>query len=690
MAAPGNEPIDLVDALNAGRISRRDFVRRGVLLGLSVPALSAVLAACGDDDDDADTAEATAGTATDTGGDTAAEATGTASAPADTSAPAAGTGSIRVATQKPAGPLDPIGMQDLGSYGVVAQCFEFLCGLGEGGDIGPALAESWEPNGDGTVWTFNLRQGVKWQDGTDFTSADVAATFDRLSAADNAGLKGVIGEGSVDTTDPVKAVVTLLSANGNFPYLVSVYNAQAVITPVAFTTGTTLDGSPNGTGPWRLASFDAATGATFEANPDYWGDKPIADTVVFQWNGEPAQRLVQLQSGAADGIDNVGTSDFDTVKNDTNLQLVERPALNVFYLGFNVDTAPFDNEKFRQAIGYGIDKQRIVDNFYPKGSTVATQFLPAAIPGYDKGFTDFTYDQAKAKQLLQESGVTNLNITMSYRDVARPYLAQAAAVAQDIQAQLAQIGVTVTLDQQESTTFIDNANSGKLPFYMLGWGADFPDATNFFDYHFGTGATPQFGKGFADIQAPITEGGQKVNQADRDKLYATVAQLLAQHVPMVPVANGGSATAYKKGVENPQASPLTSEIMAKMGIPGQGQFVFVQNGEPGGLYCADESDGEALRVCEQIGESLLGYKINGTEVEPSLAEKYESTSDLKEWTFHLRQGVKFSDGSDFDANDVVKSYRVQWDAADPLHQGREGNFGYFQALFTGFLNPPPS
>jgi peptide/nickel transport system substrate-binding protein len=378
------------------------------------------------------------------------------------------------------------------------------------------------------------------------------------------------------------------------------------------------------------------------------------------------------------------------VKNDANLTLVDRPALNVFYVGFNVDVPPFDNEKVRQAIGYAIDKQRIVDNFYPKGSTVATQFLPTAIPGYTKGFTDFTYDPAKAKQLLQEAGTPTINVTLSYRDVQRGYLAQPSPVAQDIQAQLAAVGINVTLDQQESTTFIDNANSGKLPFYLLGWGADFPDATNFYDYHFGAGGTPQFGAGFKDIQALITEAGGKSQQAERDPLYAQVAQLLAQHVPMVPVANGGSATAYKKTVQNPQASPLSNEVMAQMGVPGQDQFVFVQNGEPGGLYCADESDGESLRVCEQIGESLLSYKVNGTEVEPGLAESYTSSADLKEWTFKLRQGVKFSDGSAFDANDVVKSYRVQWDAADPLHVGREGNFTYFSALFGGFLNPPPS
>jgi ABC-type transport system substrate-binding protein len=517
--------------------------------------------------------------------------------------------------------------------------------------------------------------------------------FDESAKCGTDAYKGEIAK--LEAVDASTVKFTLCSADVAIPSKVAFSALQILpseyIEKAGGTKGGDLVNKPIGTGPYVLKQWDKGSQIVLEANPNYWGTKPIAKTVVFQWNGESAQRLVQLQSGAADGIDNVGTTDFDTVKNDGNLQLVERPALNVFYVGFNVDNPPFDNEKVRQAIGYAIDKQRIVDNFYPKGSTVATQFLPAAIPGYTKGFTDFTFDQAKAKQLLQESGVAlPINVTMSYRDVARGYLAQPAPVAQDIQAQLAAVGINVTLDQQESTTFIDNANKGKLPFYLLGWGADFPDATNFFDYHFGAGGTPQFGKGFTDIQTLITQGGQKPTQSDRDAIYAQVAKLLAQHVPMVPVANGGSATAYKKGVQNPQASPLTSEIMAKMGIAGKDQFVFVQNGEPGGLYCADESDGEALRVCEQIGESLLAYKINGTEVEPSLAESYESSPDLKEWTFHLRKSVKFSDGSDLDANDVVKSYRVQWDAADPLHQGREGNFTYFSALFGGFLNPPPA
>ena len=152
-----------------------------------------------------------------------------------------------MASQKPAGPLDPVAMQDLGTYGIIAQCFEYLTTLGDN-DIAPGLAEKWTPNADGSEWTFELRKGVKWQDGTDFTSADVAATMDRMVDAGNSGLKGIIEKGAVDSSDPNVAVFTLVGPNGNFPYLVSVYNPQSCITPKDYASGTTLDAKPNGTG----------------------------------------------------------------------------------------------------------------------------------------------------------------------------------------------------------------------------------------------------------------------------------------------------------------------------------------------------------------------------------------------------------------------------------------------------------
>ena len=293
---------------------------------------------------------------------------------------------------------------------------------------------------------------------------------------------------------------------------------------------------------------------------------------MFQWNAESAQRLVQLQSGAADGIDNVGTDDFDTVKGDGNLQLVERPPLNVFYVGFNVDITPFDNEQVRQAIGYAIDKQRIVDNFYPKGSTVATQFLPTAIPGYTKGFTGLHLRPGQGQAAAARGRLPErLDVKLSYRDVVRGYLrASPRSWPRTSRPSWPQVGINVTLDQQESTHVHRQRQRREAALLPARLGRRLPGCHQLLDYHFGKGASPQFGTGFTDIQALITQGGQMADQAPAGPDLRPGGQLLAQHVPMVPIANGGSATAYKEGRPEPAGQPAHQRaFVAKLGIPAR-------------------------------------------------------------------------------------------------------------------------
>jgi peptide/nickel transport system substrate-binding protein len=520
--------------------------------------------------------------------------------------------------------------------------------------------------------------------------------FEALAFDESAqcGTEGYVGNlAGIEAADAQTVTFTLCNPDVAFPSKVA-FSALGIFPEEQLeeaSTGAPVD-SPIGTGPYKLEAWEKGSQIVLTANEDYWGDAPAIPTVVFRWSEESAQRLVELQSGDVDGIDNVGTEDFETVSGDSNLQLIEREPLNVFYLGFNVDKPPFDNEQLRQAIGYAIDKDRIIENFYPEGSIAADQFLPPGIPQYQDGAETFTYDPDRARELLTEAGYPNgVDLgALSYRATVRGYLPQPPQVASDIRDQLAQVGITVALDEQEEGAFIDNANTGALSFYMLGWGADFPDATNFWDFHFGVGASPQFGTGFDDMHEVLTEAGSTVDEGERGDLYAQANELLFQHAQAIPVAYGGSAVAFNASVEDAHASPLSNERFAVMSEEGADQLVWMQNGEPSGLYCADETDGEALRVCEQINESLLGYEVGGTEVEPALAEEWESNDDLTEWTFTLRDGVTFHDGSTFDANDVVASYRAQWDAADPRHVGREGLFTYFEALFGGFLNPPPA
>ncbi len=498
---------------------------------------------------------------------------------------------------------------------------------------------------------------------------------------------------TIEAVDAYTVKFSLCSSDVAFPAKVAFSAFSINDSAYLESTGGTGDliEKPNGTGPYRLDSWDRGNQIVFKRFDGYWGTAGIPETVVFKWSAESAQRLLELQSGTVDGIDNPGPDDFAVIEGDANLQLKLRGGTNIFYLGMNNTYPPFDNEKVRQAFAMAIDRQRLVDNFYPAGSQVASQFMPPSIFGFTQEVDWYEYNPDEAKAMLEAEGVLpGFKTTITYRDVVRGYLPNPGVVAQDIQAQLAAIGVEAEIVVMESGAYIDAADRGEINgFHLLGWGADYPDATNFLDYHFGEGASAQFGEGFPDIWAALKDGASRAEAADRYPFYVTVNELLKQHVPMIPIAHGANGAAYKADVEGGYASDFGAEQFGRMNPGGRDTFIWLQNGEPSGLYLADESDGEALRAGEQVMESLLAFEVGTGKPIAALATDWSANADLTEWTFTLRQGVKFHNGADLDANDVVLSYVVQWDAAHPLHTGRDGSFTYWSGLFGKFLNAPP-
>jgi len=449
---------------------------------------------------------------------------------------------------------------------------------------------------------------------------------------------------------------------------------------------------PNGTGPYKLKQWDKGNRIVFEANADYWGEKAKTPNLELRWSDEAAQRLLDLQSGTVDGIDNPGTEDIAKIQADTSLKFAPRPGLNTFYLGFNDTIKPWDNVKVRQAIAMGIDRDRLVKNFYPAGSTVADYFTPCEISFACEGDKTWGFDAAAAKQLLADAGFPNgFTTKLSFRNAVRGYLPAPPQIATEIANQLkTNLGITATLDLQESGTFLDNNAAGKLPgIFMLGWGADYPDPSNFLDYHFGSGSGKKFGEPFQDIVDALNTGIKTADPAARTAAYTTANNLIKEHVPAVIVAHGASGAAYKADVDGGYASVFGAEVFATMKAADRDTLVFEQNAEPLSLYCGDETDGETLRACEQTNQSLYGYKIGSAETEPVLATECKANADSTTWTCTLRDGVKFHDGADLDANDVVVSYAAEWDTKNPLHKGRSGAFEYFPGLWGGFLNPPP-
>ncbi len=500
---------------------------------------------------------------------------------------------------------------------------------------------------------------------------------------------------SVEATDQYTVTFTLCQPDPAF--LSKIAFTPFAIYPEEWLESTIGDGTrtseglehPIGTGPYMVDEWKRGESVNFAAYPGYWGEAPAAETLVLRWQSEAAARLLELQAGTVDGIDNVGPTDFETVAADSNLQLVERPALNVFYIGMTNTFAPWDNVKVRQAIAMGIDRQRIVDTFYPAGSEVASHFTPCAIPNGCVGDAWYDFDPEAARALLAEAGFPDgFKTTIYYRDVVRGYLPQVSSVAQDVQAQLKEnLNIDAEIVVMESGAFIEASTSGQLDgLYFLGWGADYPHITNFLDFHFGE-ANPQFGTPYAEIYDNLKAGSQIADPAEAEPFYVAANNAIRELVPMVAVAHGGSGTAYRADVTNAQASPLTNEQFAVSDPGGRDTFIFMQNAEPISLFCADESDGESLRACDQVMEALYGYEVNGTAVSPLLAESCEPNDDLTVWVCTLRQGVTFHDGTSFDANDVVATFTMGLDASSPLHVGNTNLWEYYDYLF-GLMNKP--
>ncbi len=451
----------------------------------------------------------------------------------------------------------------------------------------------------------------------------------------------------------------------------------------------------NGTGPYMVTDGIPTAGdhVTLGKFDHYWGDPAIADEVIFQWNAEAAARLVALQAGTVDGIDNPGPDDFPIIEGDSSLSLLPREALNTMYVGMTNTFAPFDNVKVRQALAQGIDRQRIIDTYYPPGSSVADYFTPCGIAYGCEGDPWYAYDKDAANALLDEAlgaGV-RFSTTIYYRDVVRGYLPDPNVVAVELQSQLKDnLNITADIQVQESATFLDNTSAGLIDgLYLLGWGADYPDITNFLDYHFNNTANLQFGDPDASITDPLTAGAHTADVAARTAAAGEANNAIREFVPMIPIAHGGSGTAWKADVAGALSSPLSNEYFATMDPGGRSTLVWMQNAYPISFYCADETDGETLRLCEQVFESLYGWEPGTAEAKPVLATGCDANADLTVWTCHLRSGVTFHDGAAFDAGDVLTSFAAQWDYEHPLHFGRTGAFEYWAGEFGPYLNAPP-
>lgn len=455
------------------------------------------------------------------------------------------------------------------------------------------------------------------------------------------------------------------------------------------TGGSPLD-NPVGTGPYSLQEWVRGDSVVYARNDSYYGTVAPHQTLVLKWATESAGRLIELQSGNADGMTFPAPEDFAVIEGDANLVLLDKPEPNIFYMGFTNTFEPWNDVRVRKAVALAMDRQRIVDTFYPPGSETASHFTPCSVENGCEGESWWDQDVEAAKALMAEAGFPDgFATSIYYRDVTRGYLPTPGNVAADIQAQLKE---TLNIDAQvivlESGEFIQASSAGELDgIHLLGWTGDYPHVTNFLDFHFAD-TNLQFGDAHPEIYEALNTASQTASAADAAPLYEQANNAIKELIPMVPIAHGGAAYAALASVEGAYAPPW-GDSQFNLWDNGGDTMVFVQGNEPISLYCADETDGESLRACSQVVESLYSYAPNG-DVQPQLATECVPNDDLSVWTCSLRQGVTFHDGSTFDSNDVVASFTAGLDASSPLHTGNSGVFEYYDYLWNGLINAPAS
>lgn len=441
--------------------------------------------------------------------------------------------------------------------------------------------------------------------------------------------------------------------------------------------------NPVGTGPYKFVEWVPDQTITIERNEDYWGDPAKTKEIVFRVMAEPSARALELQAGTVDGIDNVAPDDFATLEADPNITVYPRPKFNIGYVEVQRNKEPFDKLEVRQALNYAINREAIVKAFYPPTAEVATQFIPPGIFGHSDGITGYPYDPDKAKELLAEAGLPDgFKTTLWVMPVSRGYYPTPDSIGEAIQADLAAVGIEAEIVTYDWATYLAKAREGEHELAMLGWMADYADATNFLDVFF-RGATLAWGDPHPEVIELLNKGNSTFDPAERQAIYDEANQLIEDLAIGVPIVHNSSGTAYLQEWAGVKADPFSQEYLPVVEAPGKDTLIFARNGDSVSLDCIDETDGESFWICKQVFESLLSFEPGTTNVQPALAESWEVSADGTEWTFKLREGVKFHDGTDLDADAVVINWNRWWDPNDPLHIGNTGTFTYFKWFFGG-------
>jgi peptide/nickel transport system substrate-binding protein len=451
----------------------------------------------------------------------------------------------------------------------------------------PGLATEWKASEDGKTWTFKLRDGVKFHDGTDFNADAVKFNVERWwnpkfeygyrNAGKNyeiwsnlfGGYKGtpasLLQDVVVENKNTIKFV--LKQPFAAFPNAICA-GYFGIASPDAIKKAGAAYGTPSsiavGTGPFIFKEWRSGDRVVLEKNPNYWKKGlPKVNQLVMRFITDPAARLAQLRAGTIDFTVDFTPDQIAEIQRDANIQAIKRPSLNVGYLGLNPSYEPLSKLEVRQAIAQAINAKEIVRAFWSDMGDNTPHFSPPSLAEYQsERVPDYPYNPQAAKQLLAQAGYPNgFPLQLWYMPVSRPYFPNPKPIAEAFAAELSVIGIKVSLQTKDWAAYLEDRN--KPPGYqafMLGWTGDYGDPDNFYYAHFGPGATADLGNWKNEQVFQLLDKGRATgDKAERAKIYKQVDEILYLEVVRLPIVHSQPLLAKRKNINGWVPSPLGSE-----------------------------------------------------------------------------------------------------------------------------------
>lgn len=539
-------PEDALDRYIQSKHSRRDFIRRAGLLGLSVPVVASVLAACGGeaattpDTGSEATPTATSGPVTVDQNVTPSPTTAAAATPTtDTGSSGSSGGSVILARGTDSENLDPVTQDGNINIWPFLNIYDPLIKIADSGtELIPELAEKWDVSDDGTEYTFTLRQGVKFYDGTPLKVSDVVWSLERARTHEESVWTFSLDQvTSISAVDDSNVLVTLKDRWAPFLADISMFNSVIISEEFAKQVGEDkLVDQTMGTGPFHLKEWKKGESMTLVKNPNYWEPGlPKLDEITLVVIPDSNSRTLQLKGGSIDGIIGQGDIALNTVpdlESDPNLVVHRFISTWNNFVVFNTRNAPLNDVKVRQALNYATDKQAIIDVVLFGNAEISNSFMPRGALFWNPDQPGYPFNVEQAQQLMAESSVPD-GFTLEFMVLAGNQ--QQLQIATALKDMWSKIGVDLDILQLEQGVLNDNYRNNNFQARLTGWTNDIIDPDQLISYAILPEQTENYRTGWVNQEAVdlANQARLLLDPEERRPLYHRIQEIHMEDAPWV-------------------------------------------------------------------------------------------------------------------------------------------------------------